>query len=80
MKTTNNSYRPHFNRLLMAFKRCSGINDLAFHLGYQQILIPRPVRKVLAKTNLHRSWLSGFTGLGICSIVELTKSNENHSK
>ena len=71
MKTNSKKYRPNYNRLAMAYRNAVSINDFAFHVGYQLFVVPRCVRKVLAKTALHRSWLSGFTGLGIAPIMEL---------
>ena len=73
MKIKPNSIKPKHNRFLMAYNTSSGFYDLVFHLGYQGCVMPRVARKVLAKPRLHRAWFSGFTGLGILSIVELTK-------
>lgn len=78
MKTTSNAYKPNYNRLLIALNTSSGFYDFVFHLGYQQFVVPRWLRKFLAKTKLHRSWFSGFTGLGILSIIEITRAEEEH--
>lgn len=55
-----------------ALQHRSSIDEFTFHMGYQGVYFPRLIRRVFARTKLHRSWLSGYTGLGILSIIELT--------
>lgn len=64
-----------FKALLQASKHSSSTNELVFHLGYQGWVAPRAVRKAIARSSIHRAWLSGFTGLGILSISELKQSD-----
>lgn len=56
----------------------SSASEFLFHLGYQGFAFPRWIRKVMAKSEYHKAWLSGFTGLGILSITELTAKPEDH--
>lgn len=38
--------------------------NLRFYLaGYSGLLLPRAMRRLLARTNLHRAWLSGDMGV-----------------
>ena len=66
--------RPFFQAFSAASKHSSSLHELIFHLGYQGWMPPRSFRKVIARSSFHRAWLSGFTGLGILSIVELTRA------
>lgn len=34
-----------------------------FMVGYSQVLLPRIARRMLARTVLHRAWLSGHMGV-----------------
>lgn len=56
---------------MMAKRTACSVPDFFFHLGYQQFTLPRMVRRLFARTELHRAWLSGYTGLWCCSIVEM---------
>jgi len=60
-----------------AFPFRSSVYEFMFHLGYQGLEFPRWIRKLLAKTKIHKAWFSGFTGLGILSIMEITNSTED---
>ncbi|QFT57076.1 hypothetical protein [Microbulbifer sp. THAF38] len=46
------------------------ITEFAFHLGYIGIGLPRKFRKVFAKSKIHRSWFSSYTGAAIANVVE----------
>ena len=46
--------------------------DFVFHLGYQKIEVPRTVRWHLRRTQWHRAWLGGYTGLGVKDIPEIS--------
>lgn len=63
------------NTFFSAFKNALPFHEtfekFVFHLGYQGWQVPRLVRKIFARSGLHRAWLSGFTGLGVLSIDEL---------
>lgn len=76
MKTKNQTHKPNYNRLLVAYKTSGGFYDFVFHLGYQQFVFPRWFRKLVARSELHRAWFSGFTGLGILSVLELKQSDD----
>jgi hypothetical protein len=54
----------------MALRIARTLPDFAFHLGYQQFYIPKCIRKLLAKSEYHRAWHSGFYGGGILSVME----------
>jgi hypothetical protein len=41
-----------------------------FHLGYQGFVIPRSVRWAFRKTEWHRAWFVGYTGLFIGAVLE----------
>jgi len=34
----------------------------AYFVGYRQVMIPRILRKIFARSELHRAWLLGFNG------------------
>jgi len=44
--------------------------DAAFLIGYFQVIPPRWSRKLLRRSRIHRSWLSGYTGAGFEGIQE----------
>ena len=56
--------------IFRAISTCNGPTDFVFHLGYQGMEIPRPLRRLLAKSSFHQAWLSGFYGGGICKVLE----------
>jgi hypothetical protein len=58
-------------RLQTAWQTAANFKDFVFHLGYQGFEPPRCLRKIFARTELHRTWFGGFTGLAILSIDEL---------
>ena len=60
-------------RIKTAFSTCSGFMDFMFHIGYQGFLLPIWFRKLFAKTEIHRSWLSGFYGGGVVGVLERHK-------
>lgn len=62
--------------LVTACKTSSGFLDFAFHVGYQGFVFPRSIRRLFAKSAIHRAWFSGFTGLGILSITELMQAHD----
>lgn len=62
--------------LVTAWKTSSGFLDFVFHVGYQGFEFPRSIRRLFAKSAIHRSWFSGFTGLGILSITELMQAHD----
>ena len=76
MKINTHPKKPKYNRFAMAFNTSRGFYDLIFHLGYQGFIAPRWARKLFAKSQIHRAWFSGFTGLGILSIADLTAESE----
>jgi hypothetical protein len=53
-----------------AFKTSRSIKQFIFLLGYQQILFPRSLRKLVAKSSYHHAWHSGYYGGGILGILE----------
>ncbi|UZE97248.1 hypothetical protein [Alkalimarinus alittae] len=70
-KTLTVKRKRYYTRRLKQCLSCSeNLYDFFFHLGYQSLLIPRVVRKLIAKNNLHRAWLSGYTGAGIAKVME----------
>ena len=60
--------RNRFDHIKLAIRTAVSVPDFFFHLGYQQIVIPRVVRRLIARTELHRAWLSGFYGLWLCPV------------
>ncbi len=44
--------------------------DLAFHLGYQGIELPKTLRRYNARNEFHLAWLSGFYGGAILKVLE----------
>jgi hypothetical protein len=58
-------------RLHTAFAT-SGFSVLpfCFHLGYQGVVLPPWLRRIIARSELHEAWLSGFTGAGLCKVTE----------
>jgi hypothetical protein len=64
-------------RIKLAFHTSNGITEFAFHLGYQQFFVPKMLRRLLAKTALHRAWHSGYYGGGILGILD-RKIEENY--
>lgn len=77
MKIKNIDRKNKYNRLLVALNTCNNPYSFIFHLGYQGFLLPRLLRRMIAKTRAHRAWLSGFTGLGVLSILELSAIEEH---
>ena len=53
-----------------AVHMASDANDFIFFLGYQGVLIPRSIRRMFAKSNIHKAWLAGFYGGGILSVMD----------
>ena len=39
------------------------LNTRFFLLGYSGYLLPRPMRRLLARTQMHRAWLAGDMGI-----------------
>jgi hypothetical protein len=35
------------------------ICERAYFIGYEQLFLPRRVRRVIAKSEIHRAWLAG---------------------
>jgi len=68
-----------FSEVKMAFSTSTTFVDFVFHLGYQQIMFPTWLRKLFAKSILHKAWLSGFYGGGILGVLEREKFNEDES-
>jgi hypothetical protein len=66
-------------RVKTAFSTCSGFLDFIFHIGYQGFLLPAWFRKLFAKTEIHRAWLSGYYGGGIVGVIERSKDNSELS-
>lgn len=71
--------RSTMNKLQTAFRTCHGIVDFVFHCGYQGLTLPKWFRKVIAKQEVHKAWVSGFYGGGILSVLE-RHANKNHFK
>jgi hypothetical protein len=63
------------SKLKMAYLTSNGFTDFFFHFGYQGLVIPIFFRKLLAKTKIHKNWLSGFYGGGILSVLERHQDN-----
>jgi hypothetical protein len=57
-------------RFQLAFSTSKGVTEFAFHLGYQQFCVPKILRRLLAKTVLHRAWHSGYHGGGILGVLD----------
>jgi hypothetical protein len=38
------------------------ICERAYFIGYEQLFLPRRVRRVIAKSEIHRAWLAGNQG------------------
>ncbi len=55
-------------RLTLAFRQAVNFNDVFFHLGYQHFCLPRWFRRLVARTTLHRVWISGYHGYFIGSV------------
>ena len=59
---------------LWAIKQCvacaHNVPDFFFHIGYKQIVLPRRMRKLMARSEMHRAWLSGFTGAWFAGVLE----------
>lgn len=64
----------------LAWKTASGFHDFFFHLGYQQLILPRWFRKLVTRSELHKAWLSGYTGAGICKVLEREAENQRLSE
>jgi len=77
MKIKNIDRKKKYDRLLVALNTSNDPYSFIFHLGYQGFLLPRCLRRMIAKTRAHRAWLSGFTGLGVLSILELSSTEEH---
>jgi hypothetical protein len=60
-------------RLKMAFFTSSGFLGFVFHLGYQNFVLPRWCRKSFPKSDIHKTWFSGYYGGGITSVLERAK-------
>jgi hypothetical protein len=60
-------------RLKLAYRCANSPTDFVFHLGYQQFVPPRFVRRIFARSLWHRAWQSGYTGAGILSVEERTR-------
>lgn len=59
-----------WSAIVRAMSTCHGPTDFVFHLGYQGLALPRPLRKLFAKSTFHQAWLSSFYGGGICKVLE----------
>jgi hypothetical protein len=44
-----------------------------FFLGYKQVELPRLFRKLIARTEIHKAWLSGITGAWLYSVLDREK-------
>jgi len=56
---------PKLLRLAEFWKGCVMKNAILHRVylhGYQQYILPRWLRRTLARTEFHRAWLSGFHG------------------
>jgi hypothetical protein len=58
------------SRLRLALQHTRSVGEFVFHLGYQQFYPPRFLRRMFARSTLHRAWLSGYTGAGILTVLE----------
>lgn len=71
MKTTKvHQNLPTLTRLKLAFQGADSVPCFMFFLGYQQFAVARYVRKLIARSEWHRAWLSGYTGAGIMDVIE----------
>jgi hypothetical protein len=41
------------------------VGEFSFYLGYNRFSYPRWFRKLVARSELHRAWLGGFTGTSV---------------
>lgn len=64
MKNNTMRNKPKLDNWVTAYRTSTGIYDFVFHLGYQGIIVPKMIRRLFVKTELHRAWLSGYTGIG----------------
>jgi hypothetical protein len=56
--------------LKMAANTSRSFFEFIFMLGYQQREFPRWFRRLVGRTELHRAWLSGYTGAGLVDVDE----------
>jgi hypothetical protein len=63
-------------KLRVAYFTSTGFLDFVFHIGYQGLTLLIWLRRLFARTRLHKSWLSGFYGGGIIGIEERQQNNK----
>lgn len=57
------------------------ICERAYFIGYEQLFLPRSLRRLIAKSELHRAWLAGNQGnIGVTDGVLYRKwfTNRKH--
>ncbi|TNC79251.1 MAG: hypothetical protein C9356_20175 [Oleiphilus sp.] len=57
-------------QIKQCFECANNIPDFFFHIGYKQIVLPRWFRKLVARSRIHRGWLSGITGAWFAPVLE----------
>lgn len=60
-----------------SLKMSRSIPEFFFFVGYDQIVPPRIFRKIFARTECHRAWLSGYTGAWLASVSVRYPTDEN---
>lgn len=58
------------DHLKLAVKTAQSPLDFAFHLGYQQFVLPRWFRRLFARQSVHKAWLNGYHGWWIGKVGE----------
>lgn len=59
-------------RIKLALTTAHNPLDFVFHVGYQQFVLPRWVRRLVSGTEMHRAWLNGYHGWWIGPVMART--------
>lgn len=62
-------------KIRLAYSTSTGPKDFVFHIGYQGIELPKWLRCLVAKSEYHRAWFSGYYGGGILGVLERVKAD-----
>ena len=58
------SMRP-FGVIVALIQDSRSIGEFAFFLGYNHFRLPKWFRRLVARSEIHRAWLGGYTGTSV---------------